>query len=261
MTIETCVMCGGRAYERAVQGPSVGGTELSATMMIGGGRASGVFGDDLETLLSGEGGRVARLWREKRGVAEPRDLPSSLPIALADWTRPFNRAWYEQRTGLVVNEVCSVWRDILHPWRCALLDGFVEEKKAIWQAEHASAFASAEEIVSHAMPRLQHDMAVAGVGTAILSVIYGNDRWEAYEIDADGPYQDRLLDIERRFWTCVLNGEVPPTASLTDDLRATDCLSRFVERRAVRLPIRTAGSYREPGSMCASPVTTWEIAA
>jgi len=59
------------------------------------------------------------------------------------------------------------------------------------------------------MPQLQHNMAVAGAERAILSVIFGNHKFEMFEIAADWLYQFELLEAEQQFWTCVLNGEEP----------------------------------------------------
>jgi hypothetical protein len=56
-------------------------------------------------------------------------------------------------------------------------------------------------------------MAVVGAGRAVLSVIFGNHRWEAFEVIADWLYQEELLIAEARFWDCVRSG-VEPVAAL-----------------------------------------------
>jgi len=59
------------------------------------------------------------------------------------------------------------------------------------------------------MPQLQHNMAVVGVERAVLSVLWGNHKWEAIEIASDWLYQEELLEAEQRFWTCVKTGVLP----------------------------------------------------
>src|SRR5665811_2212901 len=58
---------------------------------IGGSDARIIMGDDEAALL--------RLWREKRGEAEPEDLSGNLIVQLGQATEDLNRLWYERDTG------------------------------------------------------------------------------------------------------------------------------------------------------------------
>src|SRR3954470_23944221 len=85
---------------------------------VGGSDARIIMGDDEPALL--------RLWREKRGEAEPEDLTKNLIVQLGTVTEHLNRHWYETNTGQVVGEV---QRRVFHPvkrWMAATLDGMVE---------------------------------------------------------------------------------------------------------------------------------------
>ena len=42
---------------------------------------------------------LVRLWREKRGEAEPEDLSGNLIVQLGSATEELNRSWYERNTG------------------------------------------------------------------------------------------------------------------------------------------------------------------
>jgi len=64
-------------------------------------------------------------------------------------------------------------------------DGFVPALGAVWEAKHTSAFVAADDVVARYMPQLQHNMAVVGSERAVLSVIFGNSKWEVFEIAAD----------------------------------------------------------------------------
>ena len=59
------------------------------------------------------------------------------------------------------------------------------------------------------MPQLQHNVAVAKADRAILSVIFGNSKYEMFEVAADWLYQLDLLKAEKAFWDAVLSGEPP----------------------------------------------------
>jgi hypothetical protein len=172
-------------------------------------RMSGIGGSDANIILSGDDARVLQLWREKRGEAGPEDLSGALPVMLGCWTEAFNRQWYERQTGLAVSEVGSTWDSLTHPWRLATLDGLVESRKAVWEAKHVNAFSTGDEVLARYMPQLQHNMAVANVDLAILSVLHGNHKWETYEVARDWLYQDELLEAEQAFWNAVRSGTPP----------------------------------------------------
>ena len=172
-------------------------------------RRGSIGGSDANVILSGDVARIARLWREKRGTEEPEDLSDKLQVMLGAWTEAFNRQWYEKLTGEAVSRVGEACACPVRPWRTATLDGVVEARGAVWEAKHTSAFAKPDEVLARYMPQLQHAMAVTGCAIALLSVIYGNARWEVYEIASDWMYQEDLLEAEMRFWRSVQTGEAP----------------------------------------------------
>jgi len=175
-------------------------------------RRAGVGGSDANVILSGDPDRVTALWSVKRGEALAEDLSSRLPVMLGSWTEAFNRQWYERESGYLVMETGTVLVCAEHNWRRCTLDGFVPVLGAIWEAKHTSSFTSSGEVVERYMPQLQHNMAIAQAECAVLSVIFGNAKWEVFEIAADWMYQEELLIAEARFWDCVCSGERPVAA-------------------------------------------------
>jgi predicted phage-related endonuclease len=172
-------------------------------------RLGGVGGSDANIILSGDAAIVRELWLEKRDEASSPDLSDKLAVLLGCWTEPFNRQWYEQQTGQRVtrlghSQVCG-----RYPWRRCTLDGFIDETGAVWEAKHTSAFAKSEEVLERYMPQLQHNMAVVGAERTILSVIFGNHKYEIFEIASDWLYQLDLLEAEEQFWDCVQTGREP----------------------------------------------------
>lgn len=172
-------------------------------------RRWGIGGSDANVLLSGNGERIRRLWQEKRGELAPEDLSSVLPVALGSWTEAFNRQWFERLSGRSVSRVGEVVCCIDRGWRRCTLDGFIEEAGAIWEAKHTGAFTKSEEVLERYMPQLQHNMAVTKAERAVLSVIFGNHKYEVFEVASDWVYQLELLEAEADFWDCVQTGRVP----------------------------------------------------
>jgi predicted phage-related endonuclease len=175
-------------------------------------RRGGIGGSDANVILSADAQRVASLWREKRLKAPPEDLSDKFAVQLGSWTEPFNRQWFEKITGQRISRVGSHRTCSEHPWRCCTLDGFVEKTGTIFEAKHTSAFAKADDVIERYMPQLQHNMAVTKASRAVLSVIFGNHRFEIIEVASDWLYQLELLDAELQFWDCVVTGKEPVPA-------------------------------------------------
>jgi predicted phage-related endonuclease len=169
---------------------------------IGGSDARIIMGEDETALL--------RLWREKRGEAEPEDLSGNLIVQLGTVTEELNRRWYERNTGHVVTEV---QRRAFHPvkrWMAATLDGKVEATGAIFEAKFMLPWTFSEEAAAEKhMAQLQHNMWVIASRTAVLSIITGGGKWVEMTLAADPLYQHLLLTAEKKFWRCVESGETP----------------------------------------------------
>lgn len=162
-------------------------------------RARGIGGSEASKVMAGE---WLPLWEEKTGRREPDDLTWVLPVQIGTITEALNRAWFAHHTGIVVStEGCEHLTHPEHGFMRANLDGLCEG--AIFEAKHVSAFAKPEEIVTRYFPQLQHNMAVAGLRLAHLSVFYGNHKWEPYEVEADPDYQSDLIEREAEFWRHV----------------------------------------------------------
>ena len=60
-----------------------------------------VGGSDARIIMGEDEAALVRLWREKRGEAEPEDLSGNLIVQLGLATEDLNRHWYEANTGRV----------------------------------------------------------------------------------------------------------------------------------------------------------------
>ena len=89
-------------------------------------RRSFIGGTDARVVMGGDEAALLRLWREKRGEAEPEDLSGNLLVELGRATEHLNRQWFERTTGEVVKDVQSWVRHPVLRWMAATLDGIVE---------------------------------------------------------------------------------------------------------------------------------------
>ena len=173
-------------------------------------RRSFVGGSDARIIMGEDQAALVRLWKEKRGEAEPEDLSGDLLVQLGTVTEPLNRHWYEKNTGQAITEV---QRQVFHPvrrWMAATLDGRVEATGAVFEAKFMLPWNFSEEGAAEKhMAQLQHNMWVITSRTAVLSIITGGGKWVEMTIPADPLYQHLLLTAERKFWRCVQSGEPP----------------------------------------------------
>jgi len=131
---------------------------------------------------------------------------------LGCWTEEFNRLWYEKLSGQKVDRLPTALTCPTNSWRRCTLDGYIAQTDTIFEAKHSNAFAKADEVLERYMPQLQHNMAVARVERAVLSVIFGNHKYEIFEVASDWVYQIELLQAEADFWDCVETGRQPVAA-------------------------------------------------
>src|SRR4249920_1260622 len=173
-------------------------------------RLSFIGGSDARIFMGSDEAALIRLWQEKRGEAEPRDLSGNLIVQLGIATEKLNRRWYEANTGQVVTDV---QRRIRHPairWMAATLDGRLRESGALFEAKFMLPWSFSEEAAAEKyMPQLQHNMWVVVARTAVLSVITGGGKWVEIVAHADPLYQHLIVTAERKFWRCVESGEEP----------------------------------------------------
>jgi predicted phage-related endonuclease len=195
--------------------------QTARRVFIGGSDARIIMGQDEAALL--------RLWREKRGEAEPEDFSHNLIVQLGIVTEALNRHWFERNTGKTLKDV---QRRIRHPvirWMGATLDGMVADTGAVFEAKFMLPWSFSEETAAEKhMAQLQHNMWVTNARMSVLSIITGGGKWVEIAIPADSLYQHLLLTAERTFWRCVETGEPPrlfgvepPTAPI-DAVRVID---------------------------------------
>jgi predicted phage-related endonuclease len=174
------------------------------------GRRGFIGGSDARIIMGNDEAALVRLWREKRGEAEPEDLSGNLIVQLGLVTEALNRHWFERNTGQTVE--CVQYR-LRHPvlrWMGGTLDGIVAGSGAVFEAKFMLPWSFSEQAAAEKhMAQLQHNMWVTNSRLAALSVITGGGKWVEIKITADSLYQHLLLTAEKKFWRRVESGEPP----------------------------------------------------
>src|SRR4030081_1253088 len=153
-----------------------------------------IGGSAARVIMGAAEAALLRLWREKRGEAEPEDLSGNLIVQLGVVTEHLNPRWYERNTG---HSIKDVQRRVKHPvikWMAATLDGTVEATGAVFEAKFMLPWSFSEEAAAEKyMPQLQHNMWVTNAKEAVLSIITGGGKWFEITISAYSLYQHLLL--------------------------------------------------------------------
>ena len=169
-----------------------------------------IGGSDARIIMGADEPALLRLWRQKRGDAEPEDLSGNLIVQLGRVTENLNRHWYERNTLQVIIDVQKRVRHPLVRYLAATLDGRVEGTGAVFEAKFMLPWAFSEEAAAEKyMPQLQHNMWVTNARASVLSIITGGGKWVEIALPADPLYQHLLLTAEKKFWRCVETGDPP----------------------------------------------------
>jgi predicted phage-related endonuclease len=118
------------------------------------GRRFFVGGSDARIIMGNDEAALVRLWREKRGEADPEDLSGNLIVQLGAATEELNRAWYQRNTGRGVRDVQRLVKHSAIPWMAATLDGIVDGTEAVFEAKFMLPWSFSEEAAAEKyMPR------------------------------------------------------------------------------------------------------------
>ena len=178
-------------------------------------RRSFIGGSDARIIMGSDEAALVRLWREKRGEAEPEDLSGNLIVQLGSATEELNRSWYERNTGRRVTDVQRRVKHSAIAWMAATLDGIVEGTEAVFEAKFMLPWSFSEEAAAEKyMAQLQHNMWVTHLRGSVLSIITGGGKWVEITIPMDPLYLSVLVSGRKEVLALRPDQVRPRTSSM-----------------------------------------------
>lgn len=177
-------------------------------------RCKGIGGSDAHKIMTTD---WIELWEEKTRRLPPVDLSDKLNVQLGIHTEVFNGIWFTKQTGIELDQPDPYYVHPSHDFMYAHLDGIIRETGEPFEAKHTYDENNLEGLLKWYMPQLQHYLAITGHDYAWLSVIFGNRRYNHYEIARSNDYIASLIDLEAAFWWHVKEDIKP---DVTDEVIA-----------------------------------------
>jgi len=178
-------------------------------------RRKGIGGSDVSIIAGINNYKsVFTLWQEKIGDIELRE-------AQTDYTYWGNvledvvRKEFAIRTGLKVRTRKAIMQHPKYEFMLANVDGIVNDPKdgmCIFEAKTASEYK--KDIWERKVPeeyqlQVQHYMAVTGYKKAFVAALVGGNGFFIHEVYRDDELISLMIELEKQFWKCVLNREMP----------------------------------------------------
>ena len=158
-------------------------------------------------------GNWLELWQIKTGLVESDDLSRNLAVQLGSYTEDFNLRWFEENMPaddgafFITKHQYTYQRNIDGVPIKGTIDGMCSD--SIVECKHTNSYNTMDGVIEYYMPQIQLYAHLAKVDGAYLSVIFGNNKWEAAYVDRDEKYFDSMWAVVSDFWGYVVRKQEP----------------------------------------------------
>ena len=160
----------------------------------------GIGGTDARLIMAGD---WHRLWLEKTKRQPPPDLSKVFRVQLGKYTETFHLQWIAETKNQYHCKYGERLHDPALPWRYVTIDAWCAHGHTHVEVKHSHSGMTIREAADTYMPQLQHGLSITGAEWCWFSVIAGNSEPETVKVARHDDYIDRLLQLEKSFWTLV----------------------------------------------------------
>lgn len=178
---------------------------------------TGIGASEIAAVLgeSRYGSRL-RVWAEKTGRLEPRDLSDNEAVQMGIELEPFVSNKYANRTTRVPSKAGTLLRSRSYPWAICTPDYWLCGDDGVWniplQIKTTSAYRLADWAdgpPKEVWWQVQHEMFVTGAPWASVGVLVGGQRFMWADVVRDDKAIARIIEIGQEFWQDVTNRTYP----------------------------------------------------
>ena len=193
---------------------------------------------------------VHDLWMEATGKKDRPDLTWELQVQLGILSESLNAKFFTHNTEMEVERNGTTDQLYVHPelpYLVAQIDGLVHVSRhndGIWEAKHTNAFSDIDQQANNYYPQVQHYMNVVGKDVSYISAIFGNSIFDYIRIDRDQEYLDKLMELQHKFWRCVVM-DIPPAKDIGAIVEPTVPIVRKVDMTGNNEWASLAGDFIE----------------
>lgn len=195
--------------------------DLNAAQLEG--RRGRIGGSDVPILLGAGYKSPVQLWLEKLGRVKPLDISHKPSVRMGHLLEPVVCDLFAQETGkrVRVQNKPRVHRHI--PYMVGNIDRDVVGERAGLEAKawslhsrHDWGQTGSDDVPWIVAAQCAHYMAVYDYDTWYVAVLLGGADFRWYRLERSAALEERLLEIEGRFWHHVEIQEPPPVTSPAD---------------------------------------------
>ena len=180
-------------------------------------RAKGIGGSDIPVILGAVSYKTPiQLWLEKRGKAEQDDISDKINIRMGHKLEPVVVELFEEDTGFKTRKqnVPKTHKD--HPFMVGNVDRDIVGERAGFEAKAYSPFnrdawgeSGTDQVPLAVTAQCAHYMEIYQYDAWYVGVLLGIHDFRWYRLDRDQSTIDKLIEIEREFWSCVTENKMP----------------------------------------------------
>ena len=173
-----------------------------------------IGGSDTVKIMQGD---WLDLWKIKTGRSQGEDLSDNIAVQLGIYTEAFNIGWFEKNCKVTVrDQQRKIITDINDIPIHATIDGRIvynDGKFDIVEAKHTNSYSNMESALEYYMPQIQTYIRSWEAQGAYLTVLFGNNKWEASYVERNNKYFASMWAVVSDFWSYVESNAPPPEAS------------------------------------------------
>ena len=187
-------------------------------------RANGIGGSDAGIIAGlAKWKTPVQLWQEKTGRVEPPNLDDNELIEFGnEFESVIGRVW-SRRTGKKIRRVNRTIVDKEHSWMLGHIDFDVvgvneglECKQAGWWMRDLWGEEESDDVPLYYLIQGVHYMRIRDADAWNFGVLLGGNTLKKYRVERDLESEKQLIELESRFWDCVVSDTPPPPIKVED---------------------------------------------